>query len=222
MIVGVVGFIGSGKGTVGEILAEQGFQPISFASTLKDITAEMFGWPRSFLEGDTEQSRTFREQPDPLWSQEFGREFTPRLALQLMGTEVGRNVFHPDFWVIKAKHQMHNLMLEGQEHFVITDVRFPNEMKMIQSEGGILIEVRRGVQPHWIPVAEKANRGDYKAEEFMRQNGPHESEWRWVGHEVEYTIENNGTMEDLKKKVMTCLTQSFGSSMIRESIEGVL
>lgn len=222
MIVGVLGFIGSGKGTVGDILASQGFHRISFASTLKDITAQMFGWERVLLEGDTEFSRQFREQPDPFWSQEFGKEFTPRLALQLMGTEVGRDVFHKDFWVIKAKQQMHTLMSVGIENFVVTDVRFKNEMDMIQSEGGILVEVRRGVQPHWIPIAEKANRGDFKAEEFMYQNGPHESEWRWVGHGVDYTVENNGTMEDLKKKIMTCLTQSFGSSMIDESIEGVL
>ena len=222
MIVGLLGFIGSGKGTAGEILAGQGFIPISFASSLKDIASQMFGWERELLEGNTEFSRQFREKPDAFWSQEFGREFTPRLALQLMGTEVGRNVFHPDFWVIKAKQQMHVLMSQGYQDFVITDVRFSNEMKMIQNEGGILVEIRRGVQPHWIPIAEKANRGDFKAQEFMKVNGPHESEWRWIGGEIDYTIDNNGTMEDLKKKLVTCLKKSFGSSIIEESNEGVL
>ena len=139
-----------------------------------------------------------------------------------MGTEVGRNVFHPDFWVIKTKQQMHTLMSMGVENFVITDVRFPNEIDMIHHEGGILIEVERGVQPHWVSVAAKANRGDTKAEKFMRESGVHESEWKRIGAQVDYTIDNNGTMEDLRKKVITCLKQSFGSSIIEESNEGVL
>jgi len=222
MIVGILGFIGSGKGTVGEILAEQGFIPLSFGSAVKDVTATMFGWERSLLEGDTEFSRQWREQPDSYWSREFGFEFTPRKALQLMGTQVGRDIFHPDLWVIKTKRDMHVLMSQGMENFVITDVRFPNEIDMIHSEGGILTEVQRGIQPHWMSVAARANRGDTKAEQFMRNESVHESEWKWIGHDVDYTIDNNGTKEDLKKKVVTCLKRSFGSSIINESIEGVL
>lgn len=222
MIVGVLGFIGSGKGTVGEILTEYGFHPISFASSVKDVASDMFGWPRELLEGATEESRKFREVPDKFWSQEFGYEFTPRKALQLLGTEVGRDIFHPDFWVIKSKQKMHTLMSEGVENFVITDVRFPNEMKMIQEEGGISIEVQRGIQPHWYSVAARANRGDAKAIQFMDEQSIHESEWKWVGSPIDYLIDNNGTKEELKKKVVTCLKRSFGSSIIEESNEGVL
>lgn len=222
MIVGILGFIGSGKGTVGEILAEQGFLPLSFGSAVKDVAATMFNWERSLLEGDTEFSRQYREQKDPYWSQEFGFEFTPRKALQLIGTQVGRDIFHPDLWVIKTKQTMHMLMSQGMENFVITDVRFPNEIDMIHSEGGILIEVQRGIQPHWMSVAGRANRGDLKAEQFMRNEGIHESEWKWIGHDIDYTIDNNGTKEDLKQKVVTCLKRSFGSSIINESNEGVL
>jgi hypothetical protein len=223
MIVGVLGFIGSGKGTVGDILKETVFQHLSFASPLKDVTADMFGWPRELLEGDTEESRIFREKRDEYWSQEFKKDFTPRLALQLMGTEVGRNVFHEDFWVIKAKLEMHKQMSCGVENFVITDVRFPNEMKMLQKEGGILIEVQRGVKPHWYDIANKANRGDTHALSWMQNmSGVHISEWGWVGSEIDYVIENNGTKEQLKKKVVSCLTNSFGANIMNESIEGVL
>lgn len=219
MIVGVLGFIGSGKGTVGEILTEQGFMTISFGSAVKDVAATLFGWERILLEGDTEFSRQFREQPDSYWSREFGFEFTPRKALQLIGTEVGRDIFHTDLWVIKAKKQMHNLMSMGIENFVITDVRFANEMNMLHDEGGILIEVQRGIQPHWMSVAGKANRGDSHAEVWMKEkSGIHESEWKWIGRDIDYTIDNNGTKEDLKKKVVTCLKRSFGSSIIGESI----
>ena len=146
MIVGLLGFIGSGKGTAGDILKDLGFTPVSFAKGVKDVAAEMFGWPRHLLEGDTEQSRQWREQPDKFWSEEFGREFTPRLALQLMGTEVGREVFHSDFWIIKLKNYIQK---NPNQDYVITDVRFQNEIEFVHQNKGILIEIQRGTTPHW-------------------------------------------------------------------------
>jgi len=214
MIVGLLGFIGSGKGTAGDILKDMGFTPLSFAKGVKDVAAEMFGWPRHLLEGDTDASRKWREQPDQFWSKEFGKEFTPRLALQLMGTEVGRDVFHEDFWVIKMKRY---IMSNPEQNFVITDVRFGNEMQFVHDQGGILIEIQRGIKPHWYDIAIKANRGDQKAERFMlNQSGIHESEWRWIGGHIDYIIENDGTLEDLKKKVTKKLELSYGSSTIEE------
>lgn len=214
MIVGLLGFIGSGKGTAGDILKDMGFTPISFAKGVKDITAEMFGWPRHLLEGDTQHSREWREKPDKFWSYEFGKEFTPRFALQLMGTEVGRDVFHKDFWVIKLKNYIDN---SPEQNFVITDVRFENEVNFINRYGGTLIEIQRGVKPHWYDVAAKANRGDYKAERFMIDSvNIHESEWKWVGANIDHTISNDGSLEDLKKKIENCLKISFGADTIRE------
>ena len=214
MIVGLLGFIGSGKGTAGDILKDTGFTPVSFAKGVKDVVAEMFGWPRHLLEGDTQQSRDWREQPDQFWSKEFGKDFTPRLALQLMGTEVGRDVFHKDFWVIKLKNYMQS---NPNQSYVITDVRFQNEIQFVHSMNGILVEVQRGVTPHWYEIASKANRGDYKAEEFMlKQSGIHESEWRWIGGSIDHTIQNDGSLEDLKNNLMKCLTTSYGSSIIGE------
>ena len=99
MLIGVVGFISCGKGTVGDLLEQRGFVKDSFATPLKDACSAMFGWPRNLLEGDTEASRQWREQPDPFWSEKMGKQFTPRLALQLLGTEAGRDVFHKDIWV---------------------------------------------------------------------------------------------------------------------------
>ena len=214
MIVGLLGFIGSGKGTAGDILKDMGFTPVSFAKGVKDVAAEMFGWPRHLLEGDTVQSREWREQPDAFWSKEFGREFTPRLALQLMGTEVGRDVFHQDFWVISLKRYM---MENPNQNYVITDVRFQNEIKFVHDMKGCLIEVQRGVKPHWYDVASRANNGDLKAVRFMEeQSGVHASEWSWVGGAIDHTIDNNGTMEDLKNNLIRKLVTSYGSSIIGE------
>ena len=217
MLVGVLGFIGSGKGTAGDILSEMGFESLSFAGAVKDVTAVMFHWPRELLEGNTDASRTWREQPDKFWSKKFGKDFTPRLALQLMGTEVGRDIFHENFWVLNLE----NKMRDTDKNYVITDVRFSNEMEFVHKQGGILIEIQRGVKPHWYDIAEKANQGDFKAEQFLRKEGIHESEWRWVGGDIDFTIDNMGSKEELKTNLTYCLTKSFGSSTIRELLEGV-
>ena len=214
MIVGLLGFIGSGKGTAGDILKDMGFTPLSFAKGVKDVAAEMFDWPRHLLEGDTDASRKWREQPDKFWSKEFGKEFTPRLALQLMGTEVGRSVFHEDFWVIKMKKY---IIENPEQNFVITDVRFKNEMQFVHDHGGTLIEIQRGIKPHWYGIASKANRGDRAAENFMlERSGIHESEWRWIGGTIDHFIDNDGTLEDLKKNITKKLELSYGSSIIEE------
>ena len=55
MIIGICGLIGSGKGTVADILVENhNFEKLSFADKLKDGVASVFGWDRDMLEGDTD------------------------------------------------------------------------------------------------------------------------------------------------------------------------
>ena len=218
MIVGLLGFIGSGKGTAGDILKDLGFTPVSFAKGVKDVAAEMFGWPRHLLEGDTEASRIWREQPDIFWSKEFGKDFSPRLALQLMGTEVGRDIFHKNFWVIKMKKYF---LSNPNQNFVITDVRFQNEIDFVHSHRGILIEIQRGIKPHWYSIAASANRGDYKAIRHMEEAGIHPSEWSWIGGQIDHVIANDGSLDELKNNIMKCLTRSYGSSTISEMTEGV-
>jgi len=193
-IIGLVGFIGSGKGTVGDILEQKGFIKDSFAKPLKDACAVMFGWSRELLEGDTEMSRKWREEPDSYWSEKFGREFTPREALQKMGTEAGRDVFHKDIWVISLLNRA-----KGKD-VVVTDVRFQNEIKYIQDNGGIVIRVKRGGDPIWFSHLEKIH-SETERTKFMQHENIHKSEWDWVGCEFDYTIGNNGTIQDLGKDV---------------------
>jgi len=199
MIIGLVGFIGSGKGTVGDILEVHGFTKDSFAKPLKDACSIMFGWPRELLEGDTEVSRKWREEPDSFWSEKFGYSFTPRLALQLMGTEAGRNVFHQDVWVISLLNRA-----KGKD-VVVTDVRFKNEINYIQQNGGVIVRVRRGEEPEWYKLAEDAAAGFSSAIMGMRDKGIHQSEWDWIGSEFNYTIDNDGTVNELGNKVKELL-----------------
>ena len=211
MIVGFVGFIGSGKGTAGDILKEIGFEKQSFAGPVKDTASVMFGWPRHLLEGDTEESRKFREEYDPFWSKKFGYEFTPRMALQRIGTEVGRDIFNENIWINILEKKIDN-----NKNYVITDVRFANEMKWIQKQGGILIEVKRGKNPDWYEIAFEANQGCKKSESLMYETGVHESEWKWIGNFIDESIENNDSKETLRENIFSILTFYLGPSRMKE------
>jgi dephospho-CoA kinase len=194
MLVGIVGFIGSGKGTVGDLFAKRGFVKDSFAKPLKDAASNIFGWPRELLEGDTEISRKWRENPDPFWSDIFGREFTPREALQKLGTEAGRDVFHKDIWVASLINRT-----QGKD-VVVTDVRFSNEIEYIQKNDGIVVRVKRGSDPVWFEELSKII-DPISRNNFMKQFDVHPSEWDWVGCYFNYTVENNGSIHDLGEKI---------------------
>ena len=104
-VIGLCGFIGSGKGTVGEILVEEhGFVRLSFAKRLKDAVGHLFNWDRELLEGVTKESREWREKVDPFWTSEFGFEVTPRLVLQRFGSECMRQGLHDNIWISMVKN----------------------------------------------------------------------------------------------------------------------
>lgn len=199
MIIGLVGFIGAGKGTVADLLVDRhDFVKESFAKSVKDSCAAVFGWDRAMLEGDTQESRAWREQPDEWWSKKFGKEFSPRLALQLMGTEAGRDVFHPDLWVHTVLRRCDSA---PWNNYVIADVRFPNEINAIVESGGKIIRVRRGEDPVWWGEALATNRT--KNHNMMAQYYPdvHYSEWAWIGSHYDVILDNSGTIERLTKMV---------------------
>ena len=124
MIIGLVGFIGSGKGTVGDILVNvYAFKQVAFADPLKDAVASIFKWSRYMLEGDTPESREWRETVDPWWTQRLGYEVSPRLILQRMGTEATRTAIADNIWIAALERR-----LDSGSDYVITDVRFPNEI----------------------------------------------------------------------------------------------
>ena len=200
MIIGLVGWIGSGKNTVADILATQhSYKRDSFAAPLKDATANIFNWPRKTLEGDTDHSRHFRECVDPYWANKLSiKNFTPRLALQIVGTELFREHFHPRIWLDSLEHRY---IASGQKPTIITDCRFRNELAFVKQMGGFTIRVKRGEEPHWTELAKQAQEGDAFAEQQLSDIGIHASEWDHTGVLVDFIIENNGTLEQLTDKV---------------------
>lgn len=194
MILGITGLIGSGKGTVSDILVENyNFTKISFADALKDAVSIMFGWSRELLEGDTEESRIWREQPDLFWSREMERTITPRIVLQQVATEAMRNNFFDGIWVTIVKKKI----LENVEtKWVIPDVRFPNEIKMIKDIGGQVWRIKRGQDPNWFEIYRKTG---------IEPLDVHQSEWKWALTDFDQEIENNETILELKEKIKSLI-----------------
>ena len=210
MIIGLVGFAGSGKGTVGDILVEKyDYCKLSFADAVKDATSAIFGWPRNLLEGDTDASRIFREEKDVFWSARFGYDVTPRHMLQLMGTEAGRNVFHTDLWVHTVERRIaYKQEWEFETNFVIPDVRFPNEIDAIRKMGGIVIRVKRGDEPEWYHTALSDNRSECEpkvSQMSIHYPSIHYSEWAWIGQKFDGYIMNDHDIKELHESVSLLL-----------------
>lgn len=204
MIIGVCGFIGSGKDTIADYLTNfHGFRRESFANSLKDAVAYVFGWDRTLLEGRTKQGREWREQVDPWWAERLNMpELTPRWVLQYWGTEVCRKAFHDDIWIASLENKLRN----STDDIVISDCRFPNEIKSIKESGGIVIRVKRGDDPDWYNDACDMNAGDKclnysRAKNRMEKLKIHASETAWCGTKFDAVLSNDTTIDELYAKV---------------------
>lgn len=128
-LVGFAGRAGVGKDTAAQALLPMGFRPMAFADPLKQMLDAL-------LEDTAWDDREWKEALLPRLG------VSPRFLAQTLGTEWGRQTIHPDFWVKIARHR-----LEDQWRVAFTDVRFPNELKMIQDHDGVVIYITRPGAP---------------------------------------------------------------------------
>ena len=198
MIIGICGFIGSGKDTVADYLVNfHEFRRESFASTLKDAVAAVFGWDRTMLEGRTKEAREWREQVDPWWAAKLDMPtLTPRWVLQYWGTEVCRKAFHDDIWIASLENKLRN----SRDNIVISDCRFPNEIESLKRAGGNIIWVQRGTLPDWYSDAVSANQGNNVGLNAMKMRKIHASEWAWLGSDFDVVVDNNGSIDELYRQ----------------------
>jgi hypothetical protein len=213
MIVGVTGLIGSGKSTVANILATNyGFRKMAFADALKDCVSVIFSWDRILLEGETHESREWREQVDDWWANQLNiPNLTPRWVLQQWGTDVARKGFHNDIWIASLNRRLQGI----KDDIVITDCRFANELTAIKNAGGITVRTHRGPDPAWLQRAIFANTSPHpiikmESKTQLEELGIHASEYSSVGLDYDFALDNNGTIPELYEQVENILTQLRG------------
>jgi len=170
--VGICGKAGSGKDTIGDYLVENhGFKKISLAGPIKRLVQDIF-----VLTDEELNDRVLREQPMPEWD-----DWSVRRLLQFIGTEMFRKNLWEDIWV---KSLWRRVVLDTESDYVVTDVRFPNELEYLKDGGK--------EQFLSIKVVREGCDGSVGI-----QN--HESEKYDL--EAEFVVENNGGFEDLFSKV---------------------
>jgi len=151
------------------------------------------------------------------WQTAYKHEFTPRKLMQLIGTDLFRDKLLNNIWVnalfadYKKPAQIAIETTGGYTNYptsvnfpnwIITDVRFPNEVEAIKKRGGIVIRINRNNYP--------TERDDIKltqrAETFLSGNIPeHESETALDNTEFDYVIDNNSDIPHLIEEVRKML-----------------
>ena len=201
-IIAITGLKGSGKDSIANIICkyDSSFKRIAFADKLKDICALLFGWDRDMLSGRFPESREWREKADEFWSNELNIEFTPRKALTAVGTDIMRGTIFNNIWAIVVKKE---ILDNPNINYIITDCRFANEIQMIHSINGQIIQVERGNKPEWWNIAINYNLGKFGTILPDELKIIHPSERDWIGiNKPIHIFDNNGTLDDLEKSVI--------------------
>ena len=138
-LVGLTGKKYAGKSTFANHMEELAFfTPLSFASPIKKGAKAMFNYTNQQM-----NDPTLKEKVDP----ELG--FSPRQAMQALGTEGVRNALGLDVWVRLAQREATKFldMNYPRNRVVFDDVRFDNEAQWIRKLGGLIIHIINPDEP---------------------------------------------------------------------------
>lgn len=172
MIIGISGYAGSGKDTVGEMLQQllqkeadtsMGMRTCDikkFADPLREVVSTLLG-----ISIDYTYTDMFKTSPIELPYYKSGTDqiMTGREFLQLIGTDLLRNQLSENVWVnaLLAKYRPKNT-------WIITDVRFPNELKAVHEAGGIVIRIERPFIPKPNEIVEVYTFSDWHKGEYVK------------------------------------------------------
>lgn len=175
---------------------QSGFDTKKFAGKLKAMGSLLTGIPVGKFE-DQDFKKT---NLGPEWSYELVGEdwvdgkpalvpMTVRTLLQKLGTEAMRDGLHTNVWVnaLFADYQPIGWEPEDVSNWIITDMRFPNELEAVKDRGGITIRVTRDNGTRAIDI------------------DPHPSETALDNSTFDYEIVNDGTIKELAEKVQIIL-----------------
>jgi hypothetical protein len=180
-LIGITGKKQNGKDTLGNYLVEKhNYIKYAFADSLKKGCAEFFNFNDDQLNGNK------KEEIDEFWN------ITPRKILQFVGTDLFRNQIDnilpsigENFWIKWVEKKIFDsIKLNPKNKFVITDVRFKNELDFIKNNNGIIIRVTRDI---------------------INNNDEHISEQHIDFFDVDYDIKNNDDKFKLYNTIDTIL-----------------
>ena len=145
-VVGLTGYAQTGKDTVGQILvSHRGYTRFSFADNVREAVLRLNPlipdpWTNPNYGMYETASVPLKYVVDRV-GYEVAKQTIPevRRLLQVMGTEVGREMFGQDSWIEMVGRQVR----ATENDVVITDVRFQNEADYVRSLGGIVLRVER-------------------------------------------------------------------------------
>lgn len=179
LIIGVTGKKFNGKDTLGNYLSKYGYKKMAFADPLKEVLRNIFHFDNEQLYGED------KERLDAYWN------VSPRSTMQFIGTDLFRHQIKKilpnikyNIWTEVMKRKIFELWkINPKQKIVLTDLRFPDEIKLIKELNGIIIRVKRNI--------------DKSDNEFVVV---HESETYIDIFEVDYDFDNNDTMDKLYKQ----------------------
>lgn len=198
MIIGISGKIGSGKSTVAAMLKEQlgnHWEEKMYAGKIKDIVCLLTNCNRDLLEKQEFKNQRIGDE----WGDMTYREMLQKVGTEAMRDNISTNVWvnalFVDYCLYVAQEGHHKLKAGGLAipDWIITDVRFPNEADAIKERGGVLIRVAR---PECTVAA------------HQQQIKLHPSETALDNYNFDYTIYNDGTLEDLSASVQEVLRKA--------------
>lgn len=187
-VIGLHGYARSGKDTVAEFLKPHGYQRLAFADRLRECMYAL-----DPIVGCDTHGRLWRLQEvvdEVGWDEAKGVTLSDdgpeiRRLLQVFGTEVGRELLRDSIWVDVVLDQISDADEWPEARFVITDVRFPNELEALRKVPGAQL---------W-----KINRAG------VNPVNSHVSDAGIPDDEFDLVIENDGTLQDLKYRALAGL-----------------
>ena len=174
-LIGVHGPLESGKDTLARNIIDeypQFYNQYAFAWPIKEACKIIFGFTNEDM-----NDRVLKERIHPVWG------ITPRRAMQLLGTEFGRDMIRLDIWVVRGEVEIRKNSELGLGT-IISDVRFDNEADIIRSRNGVIIHIDR-------PDLDRT-----------KENYNHASEGGIKRMPEDIIINNHGSLEDFKINIL--------------------
>lgn len=183
-LVGIAGFMGAGKDAVADFLVENhGYGKTFMSEPLAEALYRLNPWIPGVSFPERDRMR-YQEHVDAVGYTEAKRHPEVRRLLQVLGTEVGRDLIGPDTWTNVASKRLDEI--RESQGAVITGIRYPNELEMIRQAGGFMVWVDR---PEI--TAARAKQAELAA---------HSSETSVTAADCHYAVLNDETLEILAKR----------------------